>query len=86
MLAVRELAEEDAGPPEESPVELDFEFDVELDFSALGFSELDLSELDFSALPFSELDLSDVDLRSAPVWGLSDEPDSVGGAERLSVR
>ena len=70
MLAVRELAEEDAGlpddPPEESPVELDFEFDVELDFS--------------------ELDFSDVDLWSAPVWGLSDEPDSVGGAERLSVR
>lgn len=70
MLAVREFAEDDLDSPddplEEPPVELDFESDVELDFS--------------------EPDLSDVDLLSAPVWGLSEEPDSVGGAARLSVR
>ncbi|MGH3943335.1 MAG: hypothetical protein ACRDTG_32865 [Pseudonocardiaceae bacterium] len=80
MLALRELVEDDAvspdEPPEEPPVELGLEFDVEPGFSPADFSELELSELD----------LSDVDLLSPPGWGLSDEPDSEGGAARLSVR
>lgn len=80
-LAERELAEDDAVPPEDPSDEPDVEFGVELVFSEPGFAEPA-----FSAPVFSELDLSGVVLLSGPGCDLSEEPDSVGGAERLSVR
>ncbi|MGH3915149.1 MAG: hypothetical protein ACRDTC_17345 [Pseudonocardiaceae bacterium] len=79
-LAEEELLEDDADPPEDPSEELPDEPDVELDV------EPAFSEPVFVDSAFSELDLSGLDLLSESGWGLSEEPDSVGGAERLSVR